>query len=52
MRRFIAEQLMRAAQAGERSLDGLVNVARQALASFEVQTTAARDAAYDRCPTI
>jgi hypothetical protein len=44
MRRFIAEQLMSAAQAGERSLDGLVNVARQALAAFEVRTMAARDA--------
>jgi hypothetical protein len=44
MRRFIAEQLMSAAQAGERSLDGLVNVALQALASFQVQTMAARDA--------
>jgi hypothetical protein len=42
MRRFIAEHLMSAAQAGERSLDGLINVARHALASFKVQTMVAR----------
>jgi hypothetical protein len=44
MRRFIAEQLMGAAQAGESSLDELINVARQGLASFGVRTMTARDA--------
>jgi hypothetical protein len=38
MRRFVAEKLMAAAQAGERSLDRLTEIARQALASFLAET--------------
>jgi hypothetical protein len=38
MRRFVAEQLIAAAEAGERSLDGLMEVARQALAAFLTRT--------------
>jgi molybdenum-dependent DNA-binding transcriptional regulator ModE len=34
MRRFVAEKLMAATEAGERSLDRLMEVARHALASF------------------
>jgi hypothetical protein len=34
MRRFVAERLMTAAQAGERSLEELTEVARQALVAF------------------
>jgi hypothetical protein len=34
MRRFVAERLMAAAEAGERSLDRLTEVARNALAVF------------------
>ncbi|MGF6310703.1 MULTISPECIES: hypothetical protein [unclassified Bradyrhizobium] len=37
MRRFIAESLMRLAQAGERSSEGLAQVARQALTAFREQ---------------
>jgi hypothetical protein len=44
MRRFIAEQLMEAAQAGERSVDGLTEVARQALTVFSMLTTASKTA--------
>jgi hypothetical protein len=39
MRRFIAEKLMAAAVAGDRSLDRLSEVARQALASFVKEPT-------------
>jgi hypothetical protein len=39
MRRFIAEKLMAAAVAGDRSLDRLTEVARQALASFVKEPT-------------
>jgi hypothetical protein len=39
MRRFIAEKLMAAAVAGDRSLDRLSAVARQALASFVKERT-------------
>jgi hypothetical protein len=39
MRRFIAEKLMAAAVAGDRSLDRLSEVARQALASFVKERT-------------
>jgi hypothetical protein len=35
MRRFVAERLMAATEAGERSVDGLAEVARLALASFD-----------------
>ena len=35
MRRFVAEKLLAATEAGERSLDGLTEVARLALASFD-----------------
>jgi hypothetical protein len=38
MRRFVAEKLMAAAEAGERSLDRLTEVARLALASFLDET--------------
>jgi hypothetical protein len=34
MRRFIAQRLIAAAQAGERSVDGLTEVARHALTAF------------------
>ena len=37
MRRFVAEKLMTAAQAGERSLEELTEVARQALVAFSGQ---------------
>jgi hypothetical protein len=37
MRRFVAERLMTAAQAGERSLEELTEVARQALVAFSGQ---------------
>jgi hypothetical protein len=40
MRRFVAEKLMAAAEAGERSLDRLTEVARRALASFVDDTSA------------
>jgi hypothetical protein len=40
MRRFVAEKLMAAAEAGERSLDRLTEVARHALASFLAETAA------------
>ena len=40
MRRFVAERLMTAAQAGERSLEGLTEVARQALDAFGGQYAA------------
>jgi ribosomal protein S7 len=41
MRRFVAEQLMAAAEAGERSLDRLKEVARLALASLRDETAPA-----------
>jgi hypothetical protein len=41
MRRFVAEKLMAAAEAGERSLDRLTEVARLALASFRDETSPA-----------
>jgi hypothetical protein len=41
MRRFVAEQLMAAAEAGERSLDRLTEVARLALASLRDETVPA-----------
>lgn len=34
MRRLVAEKLVTAAEAGERSLEGLIEIARQTLASF------------------
>jgi hypothetical protein len=37
MRRFVAEQLIAAAQAGDRSLDKLTEVARHALTVFVTQ---------------
>jgi dihydroxyacetone kinase len=40
MRRFVAERLMTAAQAEERSLEGLTEVARQALDAFSGQFAA------------
>jgi hypothetical protein len=40
MRSYIAERLIAAAQAGERSLDRLTEVARQALAAFLTDTAA------------
>lgn len=40
MRRFVAERLIAAAEAGERSLDRLTEVARHALASFVDETAA------------
>jgi hypothetical protein len=40
MRCFVAEKLMTAAQGGERSLEGLTEVARQALAAFGGQFAA------------
>jgi dihydroxyacetone kinase len=39
MRRFVAEKLMAAAEAEERSLDRLTEVARHALASFLAEAT-------------
>jgi hypothetical protein len=44
MRSFIAEQLMAAAQAGDRSVDGLTAVARQAQTVFLTRTTASKTA--------
>jgi hypothetical protein len=44
MRCFIAEQLMTAAQAGERSGDGLTEVARQALTVFLARTKVSKTA--------
>jgi hypothetical protein len=41
MRRFVAERLMAAAEAGERSLDKLTEVARNALAAFLAETAPA-----------
>jgi hypothetical protein len=40
MRSFVAEKLMAAAEAGDRSLDRLMEVARHALASFVDETSA------------
>jgi ribosomal protein S7 len=40
MRSFIAEKLMAAAEAGERSVDRLTEIARLALASFVDETAA------------
>jgi hypothetical protein len=40
MRRFVAEKLMAAAEAGDRSLDRLAEVARFALASFVDESSA------------
>jgi dihydroxyacetone kinase len=38
MRRLVAEKLMAAAGAGERSIDSLTEVARQAMTEFYTQT--------------
>jgi len=40
MRSFVAEKLMAATQAGERSLEGLIQVARHALTTFDKPTAA------------
>jgi hypothetical protein len=40
MRRFVAEKLVVATQSGERSLDGLTRIARQALIAFTAQSPA------------
>jgi hypothetical protein len=44
MRCFIAEQLMAAAQSGERSVDGLREVARHAQTVFLTRTTPSKTA--------